>query len=102
MSKGTKYLLVSLPTSISQSNDRDEALTALRAAVSNDVGTTFPFAIPTFKIGALDKLLQQADELQKLSNDCEAVVNKVGESLSGILEGDEEKITQQKNINDSA
>ncbi|TID21461.1 ATPase V1 complex subunit C [Venturia nashicola] len=95
-----KYLLVSLPTSISQSGDKDEALTALRSSVSTDNGTTVPFTIPEFKIGTLDALVQQADDLAKLSNACEAVVGKVGDSLRSILEGDEDKIEQQKTIND--
>ncbi len=102
MSK-VQYLLVSLPTSISPSNDHDEAFTALRAAVSSDYGTTYPFAIPssTFKIGTLDALVGQADDLAKLSTDCETVVGKISDSLSIILEGDQDKIAQQKNINDS-
>lgn len=45
--------------------------------------------------------MQQADELAKLDPGCEAVVAKVGDSLKVILEGDEEKIAQQKNVNDS-
>lgn len=94
-------MLVSLPQSISESNDHDEALTALRSSVHTDLGTTYPFSIPTFKIGALDALIQQADELAKLSVDCEAVVGKVGDSLNSILEGNAEKIAQQKNVNDS-
>jgi V-type H+-transporting ATPase subunit C len=97
----TKYLLVSLPTSISHSNDRDEALTALRSTISTDNGTVFPFKIPDFKIGTLDALVQQADDLAKLESDCESVVAKVGDSLRGILEGDEAKISQQKTVNDS-
>lgn len=101
MSKSTKYLLVSLPTSISPSNDRDEALTALRAAVSTDYGTTYPFSIPSFKIGTLDALVQQADDLSKLDTACEGVVNQVADTLRNILEGDEDKIAQQKTINDS-
>ena len=101
MSKGSKYLLVSLPTSISPSNHAEDALTALRSTVTNDVGNTSPFAIPNFKIGALDALVQQADELSKLNNACEAVVAKVGDSLRQILDGDEGKIQQQKTINDS-
>ena len=101
MSKPTKYLLVSLPTSISPANDHDEALTALRSAVSTDNGSVFPFEIPEFKIGTLDALVQQADELAKLDPGCETVVAKVGDSLKVILEGDEEKIAQQKNVNDS-
>jgi V-type H+-transporting ATPase subunit C len=100
MSKGTKYLLVSLPTSISPSNHADEALTALRSTVTNDVGSTHPFAIPEFKIGTLDALVQQADDLAKLENACHGVVGKVGDSLRAILDGDEGKVQQQKTIND--
>ncbi|KAJ4397993.1 Vacuolar ATP synthase subunit C [Didymella pomorum] len=100
MSKGTKYLLVSLPTSISPSNHAEEALTALRSTVTNDVGSTYPFVIPEFKIGTLDALVQQADDLAKLENACHGVVGKVGDSLRTILDGDEGKVQQQKTIND--
>lgn len=101
MSKPTRYLLVSLPTSISPTNDHDEALTALRSAVTTDYGVVTPFPVPEFKIGTLDALVRQADELAKLEGSCEAVVGKVGESLKAILEGDESKLSQQKNVNDS-
>ena len=101
MSKTTRYLLVSLPTSISPSNDHEEALTALRSAVSTDHGTVYPFTVPEFKIGTLDALVQQADELARLEGVCEGVVGKVGDSLRTILEGDEDKILQQKTVNDS-
>lgn len=101
MSKNTKFLLISLPASISPTNSHDEALTALRSAVTTDYGTVFPFAIPEFKIGTLDALVQQADELAKLEAGCEAVAGKVGDSLKTILEGDEGKIAQQKTVNDS-
>jgi hypothetical protein len=101
MSKGSKYLLVSLPTSISPSSHPDEALTALRSTITTDCGTTYPFSIPTFKIGTLDALVQQADDLAKLESACEGVVNKVGDSLKTILDGDEGKAQQNKTINDS-
>ena len=101
MSKDIRYLLVSLPTSISPANDYDEALTALRSAVTNDYGSVFPFRIPDLKIGTLDGLVQQADDLGKLETTCEAVVSKVSDSLKTILEGDEDKIAQQKTVNDS-
>ncbi|KAL9092303.1 MAG: hypothetical protein Q9165_004477 [Trypethelium subeluteriae] len=100
MSRSQSYFLVSLPTSISSSNNKDEAFQALQAAVQSDYGTTYPFSIPGFKIGTLDALVQQADDLSKLNTACESVVNKVGDSLRGLLEGDEEKIAQQKTIND--
>lgn len=100
MSKGTKWLLVSLPTSISPSSSADEALNALRNTIGND-GTTYPFAIPTFKIGTLDALVQQADDLSKLDSACEGVVSKIGDSLRSIWDGDEDKVAQNKNIDDS-
>ena len=101
MSKGSRYLLVSLPTSISLSNHADDALEALRNTVTTDVGNTLPFKIPDLKIGTLDALVQQADDLNKLNNACEGVVSKVGDSLRQILDSDEEKVQQQKTINDS-
>jgi hypothetical protein len=101
MSKGSKYLLVSLPTSITPSNHAEEALAALSKTVTSDVGSTSAFAIPNFKIGTLDALVQQADDLAKLNAACEGVVNKVGDSLRTILDGDDAKVQQQKTINDS-
>ncbi|KIN02061.1 hypothetical protein OIDMADRAFT_53578 [Oidiodendron maius Zn] len=100
MSGPTKYLLVSLPTSISQSNDKDEAFAALQNTVSADNGTVLPFKIPEFKIGTLDALVQQADDLAKLDSTCRAVVAKVGDSLRRLLERDEARIAQQKTVND--
>lgn len=95
-----KYFLVSLPTQVSPSNERDEALTVLRSAVSTDNGTTYPFNIPEFKIGTLDALIQQGDELAKLEQGCEGVVSKVADSLRSLLEGDEEKLQEQRVVND--
>lgn len=95
------YFLVSLPTSISRSGDKEEAFEAFRAAVSTDYGTITPFSIPTFKIGTLDALVQQADDLAKLEQGCEQVVNKIADSLRSLFEGDEEKLQAQKVVNDS-
>jgi V-type H+-transporting ATPase subunit C len=101
MSNTTKYQLISLPTSISPSNDPDDTLTALQSTISMDNGTVLPFKIPEFKIGTLDALVQQADDLAKLDTACQGVVAKTTESLRNILEGDEEKVAQQKTVNDS-
>lgn len=91
--------MVSLPTSISPSGDKDEALTALRSTVSTDCGTVVPYNIPEFKIGTLDALVQQADDLAKLESACQGIVGKVGDSLRSILEGDEAKIAECKTVN---
>jgi len=94
------YFLVSLPTSISPSNEPDEALTALRSAVTSDYGDTRHFNIPSFKIGTLDALVQQADDLAKLEAGCRSVVDKVADSLRNLLDGDEDKLQEQKMVND--
>ncbi|RAK97053.1 H(+)-transporting V1 sector ATPase subunit C [Aspergillus ibericus CBS 121593] len=100
MSKSTKYLLVSLPTSITPSHHRDDALDAISTTVSSENGSVAPFPIPEFKIGTLDALVQQADELAKLETACQGVVAKVGDALKNILEGDEAQIDKMKAVND--
>lgn len=99
MTASAKYLLVSLPASIS-SNDSD-AFTILRSTVSGENVATVPYKVPEFKIGTLDALVRQADDLAKLESSCHAVVAKAGDSLRILLEGDEDKISQQKTVNDS-
>ncbi|KAJ5182245.1 hypothetical protein N7449_012392 [Penicillium cf. viridicatum] len=99
MSKPSKYLLLSLPNSIVPSHHRDDALEAVSTTVSPDNGSTISFPIPEFKIGTLDALVQQADELSKLEASCQSVVAKVGDALKNILE-DEAQIEQMKVVND--
>ncbi|KAK4894101.1 Vacuolar ATP synthase subunit C [Elasticomyces elasticus] len=94
------FFLVSVPLSVSPSDNPDDALTTIRSAVSTDQGTTYPFTIPQFKIGTLDALVTQADELSKLEQGCRAVVDKVADSLKGLLDGDEAKLQEQKVVND--
>jgi len=100
MSKITKYLLISFPTSIVPSHDRDDALDAISTTISPDNGTVSPFPIPEFKIGTLDALVQQADELAKLEAVCQNAVGKVGDALKSILDGDETQVAKMKTVND--
>lgn len=101
MSNPTQYLLLSLPTSIVPSHHRDDALDAVQSTVSPDNGSVAAFPIPEFKIGTLDALVSQADELAKLEGQCQGVVGKVGDALRNILEGDEAQIERMKVVNDS-
>ena len=101
MSNDTQYLLVSLPNSISPANTTEDALTKLRSTITTDNGTVMPFKVPHFKVKTIVSVMQQADDLDKLRNTCESVVAQVGDKLRIILEGDEEKIAEQKTINDS-
>ncbi|KAL2759256.1 hypothetical protein ACRALDRAFT_2099596 [Sodiomyces alcalophilus JCM 7366] len=95
-----KYILVSLPLGIFDSDNTDEALSTLSTVISVDNATTRPFPVPDFKIGTLDTLVQQADDLAKLEAACESVVTKVAEALQNVMGGDEEKVNQQKMVND--
>ncbi|EEP81087.1 conserved hypothetical protein [Uncinocarpus reesii 1704] len=100
MSKQTKYILLSLPSSITPSHHREDALEAITKTISSDNGTVIPFPIPDFKIGTLDALVQQADELTKAEATCQAVAGKVGDALRSVLEGDEEQLARVKTVND--
>lgn len=95
------YILLSLPLRTFDTGSKDEAVQSLGSTVGSDNGTTTAYPIPAFKIGTLDALVQQADELAKLHTGCEGVVQRVADSLKTILEGDEDKIAQNKMVNDS-
>jgi len=91
-----EYILLSLPLRIFE----DDPISSLTATVGRDNGEVLPFAIPSFKIGTLDALVQHADDLTKLNALCESVVSKVADSLKAILDGDEHKAAQHKMVND--
>jgi len=91
-----RYIVVSLPRRIFD----DDPLQSLSATIGRDNGELLPFAVPSFKIGTLDALVQHADDLAKLSSSCEAVVSKVADSLVAILDGDQDKATQHKLVVD--
>jgi V-type H+-transporting ATPase subunit C len=97
----TKYVLLSLPLGAFDSSGKEEAIVELKANISTECGVVVPFSVPDFKIGTLDALVQQADDLSRLESACEAVVLKVADSLRSILDSDEDKISQPKMVNDS-
>jgi len=96
-----RYILVSLPRRIFDSNSEEDALSSVRSVVSSDSGTVLPFQIPEFKIGSLDGLISQAEDLAKLGGGCEGVISRVSDALRGALDGDDDKIAQNKLVNDS-
>lgn len=69
--------------------------------MSPENGSAARFPIPEFKIGTLDALVQQADELAKLEAQCQGVVGKVADALRNILDGDEGQIERMMVVNDS-
>ena len=96
-----KYLVVSVPSSITPSGHKDDALGLIQNAIGISNGDVSPFTVPEFKVGTLDALIQQSEELGKLENLCNGVVAKVGDTLKNILDGDEDKIAMHKSVNDS-
>ena len=97
----TKYLIVSVPTSVTPSGHKDDVLGALQKAVNTSYGEVKSFNTPEFKVGTLDALIQQSEDLGKLQGLCNNVISKVRDTLSNILEGDQEKIQMHKSVNDS-
>ncbi|KAI1764042.1 ATPase, V1 complex, subunit C [Hypoxylon sp. FL1150] len=96
----TRYALLSLPLSTFDTSDKQEALDSLKATVASDSGTVLPYPVPNFKIGTLDALVQQADDLAKLDTACQGVVTKVGDALRTLYEGNDDKASEQKMVND--
>ncbi len=97
----TSYILLSLPSRIFESGDRQDGLASLSATVSSDNGAVRAFDVPEFKIGTLDALVQQADDLAKLDAGCEGVVGRVADSLKAVFDADEAKAAEHKTVNDS-
>jgi V-type H+-transporting ATPase subunit C len=95
----TRYTLVSLPLSAFETADRSDATETLRSITGAGHHLTL-FPVPEFKIGTLDALVQQADDLAKLDSTCQIVIAKVADSLRSALEGDEDRLSQYKMVND--
>ncbi|KAL0636210.1 Vacuolar ATP synthase subunit C, partial [Maublancomyces gigas] len=96
---GSTYLLVALPSSIHPSNDPTNAFASLQATVPPDAGTISSFPIPEFKIGTLDALVLQADELAKLDANVEAAVAKVVDVLRSVVD-DPKEAERHRTVND--
>lgn len=97
----TRYALLALPINAFDSGHHQDALSTLAALVASEHATVLPFQMPNFKIGTLDALVQQADDLAKLEASCQAVVAKVADTLRQLLDNDEDRLASYKMVNDS-
>jgi len=86
----SRYIIVSLPLTAFEGSEITGSDDGLR-----------PCQIPAFKIGTLDALVQQADDLAKLDSTCQAVAAKISDSLRSTVDGDEDRLSQYKMVNDS-
>lgn len=73
----------------------------IQRAVKSENGMVNQINIPDFKVGTLDALIQQSEELGKIEGLCKSVVSKVGDTLKNVLDGDEQQMVRHKTVNDS-
>ncbi|KAF3901386.1 hypothetical protein AA313_de0201791 [Arthrobotrys entomopaga] len=95
----SSYLLLSLPSSIVKSGHKEDAFDAINSHAAPDT-RLLKFQIPDFKIGTLDTLVLQADELAKLDSSAEAAITKASDVLTAIFDGNEARISENKHVND--
>ncbi|KAK7204582.1 hypothetical protein BZA70DRAFT_289909 [Myxozyma melibiosi] len=90
---GPLYYIVSLPSSVAPAGgDAESSLvkdlsSTLNLPSKDDVS---PFLIPHFKIGTLDQLVQQSEELAKADSQFEAVVGRAVDVLKGVYDSKDE------------
>lgn len=96
-----KYLFTAFPSSVAPSGHKDDVIGLIQRAVKSENGMVNQINIPDFKVGTLDALIQQSEELGKIEGLCKSVVSKVGDTLKNVLDGDEEQMVRHKTVNDS-
>lgn len=89
------YLILSLPES--SSFDSDSLKTNLQTTICP---STYKLTLPEFKIGTLDSLVQQSEELGKLDSQITQSLGKVLDIMSQMFDQDQNKINKLKNINE--
>lgn len=75
------YLLISLPKS---AGSKDSLHLTLQKNVNHGEVRLFPFEIPDFKVGTLDSLVEQSDELAKTDAQLHASISKVLEVAGNV------------------
>lgn len=97
------FYLVSLPASAAPSGGDPE--TQLEKWYSENLNVSpsevSQFAIPIFKIGTLDSLVQQSEELAKLDAQFHGVVSKLDDIISTIHDGNGAKVAAAKKVDGS-
>lgn len=103
MSSGNLFYLVSLPASAAPSGGDPE--TQLEGWYAENLAiqptAITQFNIPVFKIGTLDSLVQQSEELTKLDGQFHAVISKLNEIIETIHDGNASHIQAAKKVNGS-
>lgn len=94
------FYLISLPTSAAPA--AGDPATQLEAWYAENLSVAptniSPLSIPVFKIGTLDSLVQQSEELTKLDGQFHAVASKLSDIIDSIYDGNAAKIAAAKKI----
>ncbi|ORY75419.1 ATPase V1 complex subunit C [Protomyces lactucae-debilis] len=95
------YQLVAVPPP-AENTPPDAAYAVIQAVVTQDMADISRFPIPDLKIGTLDALVSNAEDLARLDTTCEGYVYKVADILKQILQGDRRKMAEQEVVGDRA
>ncbi|KAF6015734.1 hypothetical protein HII12_000896 [Brettanomyces bruxellensis] len=76
------YLMIALPKS---AGSEDSLHLFLQKDVNGGEVKLTPFKLPSFKVGTLDSLVEQSDELAKIDNQLHASISKVLEIAGNVL-----------------
>lgn len=97
------FFLLSLPYSAAPSGGEPHSQLEkwLIEKLSVEDGDVATFDIPNFKIGTLDNLVQQSEELSKLDGQVYGAFHKAGEVLETLYDGNESKIIAAKRLSDN-
>ncbi|KAK9474787.1 uncharacterized protein V1510DRAFT_410664 [Dipodascopsis tothii] len=99
---GTPYFVVSLPSSVAPSGGVPElTLTKdLAATMQLPADDVSQLLVPHFKIGTLDQLVQQSEEITKMDGQFEGVVARTADILKNIYEGEPAQVAAAKSVLD--
>ncbi|OLL25557.1 V-type proton ATPase subunit C [Neolecta irregularis DAH-3] len=93
------YWLIAIPTE--GGRDKNIVYQEIKSKISstsNNYADVALFSIPSLKIGTLDALVIQSEELAKLDGTFEGVVNKIADVLKTVLPGQEDKLRDQQKV----
>ncbi|ANZ77923.1 BA75_05015T0 [Komagataella pastoris] len=90
------YLLISLPKT--QNLLHDETQEWLETNVNGGKVSVTNVEVPEFKIGTLDTLMQQTEEISKLDNQLNQAVNKVLEIIQTVFDRNPAFVEQAKQV----
>lgn len=95
MASETDYLLLSLPESC---GSKDSISSWLETNVNGGKVQLFELEYPNFKIGTLDSLVLQSEELSKLDNQLHQSIGKVLETISSLTHSNSTNSNVNSNI----